>query len=71
MIPAHTDVELVVGFRATKPGSFRVRGVDVRYRERWTGVEVKRLTHTGVLVVGCTVAAGAKSARCRAPSMNP
>jgi hypothetical protein len=71
VIPAHAEVELVLGFRAVEPGIFRVRGVDVRYRERWPGVEVKRLTHTGVLVVGCAVPAGAKRANCRVPSMNP
>ena len=71
VIPAHANVLLVVGLRATKPGTFRVRGIDVRYRERWPGVEVKRLTHTGTLVVGCVVAAGATSATCRVPSMNP
>ena len=60
-----------LGFRATGPGIFRVRGVDVQYRERWPAVEVKRLTHTGVLVVGCAVPAGAKRADCRVPSMTP
>jgi hypothetical protein len=71
VIPARANVLLVVGFRATKPGIFRVRGIDVRYGERWPGVEVKRLTHTGTLVVGCAVAAGATRAHCRLPSMNP
>ena len=70
VIPAHANVLLVVGLRATKPGIFRVRGVDVRYRERWSGVEVKRLTHTGMLVVGCAVGARAKRTKCRLPSMN-
>jgi peptidoglycan/LPS O-acetylase OafA/YrhL len=71
VIPAHANSLLVVGLRATEPGVFRVLGIDVRYRERWHGVEVKRLTHTGMLVAGCAVAAGAKRAHCRLPSMNP
>jgi len=71
VIPAHANLMLVVGLRATKAGIFRVRGVDVRYRERWSGVEVKRLTHTGTLVVGCAVAARAERTKCRLPSMNP
>ena len=71
VIPAHANLLLVIGFRATKPGTFRLRGVDVRYRERWPGVAAKRLTHTGMLVVGCAVPAGAKRANCRLPSMNP
>ena len=71
VVPARADVQLLLGFRATRRGTFRVRGVDVRYRERWPGVEVKRLTHTGVLVVGCAVAAGPLRADCRLPSMNP
>ena len=71
VIPPHADVALIVGFRGTRPGVFRVRGVDVHYRERWPGVEVKRLTHTGMLVVGCAVAADAGHANCRLPSMKP
>ena len=71
VIPAHANSLLIVGLRATEPGVFRVLGVDVRYRERWHGVEVKRLTHTGTLVAGCAGAAGAKRAHCRLPSMNP
>jgi hypothetical protein len=56
-----------LGLRATGPGTFSVRGIDVLYRERWHGVELRRKAHTGVEVQGCAVAASARRLRCTVP----
>jgi hypothetical protein len=55
VLPAHSTLKLVVGLRATEPGRFRIRGIDVLYVERWHGVELRRQAHAGVFVLGCVV----------------
>jgi hypothetical protein len=49
VVPAHRRYLLWVGVRVSRPGSFRVRGVDVRYRMRLggTGLELRRSAHVG------------------------
>ena len=68
VVPARTTVDLVVGLRLTRPGGARVHGVDVLYRERWHGVDVRRRTHTGIEVDACATAA---RARADCPLPNP
>jgi hypothetical protein len=63
-IPAHATLQLVVGVRATEPGRFRVRGVDVRYLERWHGVDLRRKAHAGIFVLGCVVPRHARRGSC-------
>lgn len=67
VLPAHTAVELVVGIRATELGAFRVHGVDVLYRERWHGIDVRRRAHVGIEVGGCAVQTSARIPGCRPP----
>jgi hypothetical protein len=67
VIPAHANLQLVVGLRATDPGTFRVRGIDVRYLGRWHGVDLRRRTHTGLFVYGCVVPRHARLGSCRLP----
>jgi hypothetical protein len=67
VLPAHTAVELVVGIRATELGAFRVHGVDVLYRERWHGIDVRRRAHVGIEVGGCAVQTSARNPGCRPP----
>lgn len=67
VLPAHTAVGLVVGIRATGPGAFRVHGVDVLYRERWHGIDVRRRAHVGVEVAGCAVQTSARTPGCTPP----
>ena len=55
VIPAHAGVQMIVGLQATARGTFSVRGIDVLYRERWHGVELRRKAHVGVEVQGCAV----------------
>lgn len=67
VVPARMPVILVVGMRATRPGAFRVHGVDVLYREYWHGIDVRRHAHVGVEVVGCAVSTSAGVPRCTLP----
>lgn len=67
VISAGTTVLLVVGIRATHVGGFRVRGVDLLYRERWHGIDIRRKAHIGVEVDGCAVRASARGLRCSPP----
>jgi hypothetical protein len=67
VLSAHTAVGLVVGIRATDPGAFRVHGVDVLYRERWHGIDVRRRAHVGVEVDGCAVRTSVRRPGCTPP----
>ena len=67
VIPAGTTLLLVIGLRATHVGGFRVRGVDLLYRERWHGIDIRRKAHIGVEVDGCAVRASARRIRCSPP----
>jgi hypothetical protein len=69
VVPAHARVELVVGLQATAAGVFGVRGVDVLYRERWHGIELRRRTHTGLEIEGCAAVTSARYPRCRVPQL--
>jgi hypothetical protein len=67
VVSPETPAALVVGIRATRPGAFRVHGVEVLYRERWHGVDVRRRAHVGVEVVGCAVTKPARVPHCTLP----
>jgi len=67
VVPAGTTLLLVIGLRATHVGGFRVRGVDLLYRERWHGIDIRRKAHIGVEVDGCAVRASARRIRCSPP----
>jgi len=61
---------MVVGLWATAPGTFSVRGIDVLYRERWHGVELRRKAHVGVEVQGCAVTTSKGFPRCTLPKFS-
>jgi hypothetical protein len=60
---------IVVGLRASAPGRFVVKGIDVLYREKWHGVELRRRAHTGIEVSACAVASSAKALNCKPPPL--
>jgi hypothetical protein len=53
VVPAHRELTLLVGLRATKVGSFRLRGVEVLYREEWHGLELRRSARAGFEIDVC------------------
>ena len=65
VVPAHRRYLLWIGVRVARPGQFRVRGVDVRYRMRLgdTGVELGRSAHVGNEIDIC-----APRPRCTTPA---
>jgi hypothetical protein len=67
VLRAHARTVLVVGLRATRPGPFRVHGVDVLYREQWHGIELRRLAHVGVEVDVCALRTSARVPACTLP----
>jgi hypothetical protein len=67
VVPAHVPVTLLVGLRATRPGDFFVDGVDILYRERWFGVDVRRRAHFGLQAVGCAVRTTESLPQCTVP----
>jgi hypothetical protein len=56
---------MVAGLRATAPGTFSVRGIDVFYREHWHGLDLRRRAHVGVEVQGCAVTTSTGLPRCK------
>jgi hypothetical protein len=70
VVPAHTRMWLVVGLRADARGDFSVRGIDILYRERWRGIELRRRAHTGLEVEGCAVTTAAHIPRCAVPQFS-
>lgn len=71
VIPAHTGLVFVVGMRATWPGDFRAYGVDVLYRQRWHGIEIRRRAHLGVEVNVCAAHTRAEYPDCAVPEPAP
>jgi hypothetical protein len=67
VLPTHTAVGLVVGIRPTALGAFRVHGLEVLYRERWHGIDVRRRAHVGVEINGCAVRASTRIPRSTLP----
>jgi hypothetical protein len=61
---------LVVGLRAAARGDFSVRGIDILYRERWHGIELRRRAHAGLEVEGCAVTTAARIPRCAVPQFS-
>jgi hypothetical protein len=53
--------------RATQAGTFRAQGLDIFYRERWFGVDVRRREHVGPLVYGCARRTRARVPHCALP----
>jgi hypothetical protein len=70
VIPANAESQLVVGLRATARGTFSVRGVDVLYRVRWHGLELRRKAHVGVEVQGCAVTTSTGIPKCTLPKFS-
>jgi hypothetical protein len=68
VIPPHGEFDLVVGLRAVGRGTFRVQGLDILYRERWHGLNLRRRSHTGVEIHGCAVAASSGLPHCTVPA---
>jgi hypothetical protein len=64
-------VALEVGLRATGPGTFDVAGIDLLYRERLLGVDVRRKAHLGMEVYGCAEKTSAHDANCKLPPFTP
>jgi hypothetical protein len=65
-IPVRSDVDLVVGFRATQPGTWSVEGVDVLYHRRILGVTLKLRDHIGEWIGVCARATKGQP-RCTPP----
>jgi len=66
-IPAHSRVALYVGMRAQHDGDFRAAGVDVLYRERRFGIDLRRKEHAGTEVDVCAVRTTASVPDCKIP----
>jgi hypothetical protein len=65
-IPAHSDVDLVIGLRAAQPGTWTVEGVDVFYHRRILGVTLKLRDHVGEWIGACARATK-RQPRCTPP----
>jgi hypothetical protein len=61
VVPAHHRFLLWVGVRVPQAGRFRVFGVDVLYRMRWHGIELRRRAHIGSELDLCAPRPGCKS----------
>lgn len=62
VVPAHRRYLLWIGLRVVRAGRFRVHGVDVLYRMRWHGLELRRRAHIGNEIDLC-----APRPRCKTP----
>jgi hypothetical protein len=62
---------LEVGLRATRPGTFDVAGIDLLYRERLLGVDVRRKAHLGLEMYGCAARTSARIVNCKPPTFTP
>jgi hypothetical protein len=62
VVPAHHTLLLWIGVRVLRPGRFRVSGVDVLYRMRWNGLQLRRRAHIGNEIDVC-----APRPRCKTP----
>jgi len=60
VVPPNRRYLLWIGLRVPHAGSFRVPGVDVLYRVRWHGVDVRRQAHIGNEVDVCAPRPGCK-----------
>ena len=60
VVPADRRYLLWIGLRVLRAGSYRVSGVDVLYRMRWHGVEVRREAHIGNEIDVCAPRPGCK-----------